>query len=239
LHLGRCRQFSVVCRIDPSMPKETRTASRVAFAVLGSTKHDSITKAVGPVPGKLQSKGGHVGDCNETADQHESEDVIQRSVVSGGACDPCMKEVPKHNCKIRRVESEEDPDGEVLTMDEWRQLCAEVDSLDDEGVRQHETEGLSSAHDGSCGERKEADISGETSHQEPSAKRARIVHHVVQVDDAMGLSALDTEVLTAEDWKQALEEVEDENECESSSDDSDGSDEEEEDELEHLGKTVG
>jgi len=229
LHLGRCRQFSVVCRIGPSMPKETRTASRVAYAVLGSTKHDSITEAVGPVPGKLQSKGGHVGDCcHEAADQHESEDVIQRSVVSGGACDPCMKEVPKHNCKILRVESEEDPDGEVLTMDEWRQLCAEVDSLDDEGVRQQETEGLSSAHDGSCGAR----------NQEPSAKRARIVYHVVQVDDAMGLSAPDTEVLTAEDWKQALEEVEDENECESSSDDSDGSDEEEEDELENLGKTV-
>ena len=45
----------------------------------------------------------------------------------------------------------------------------------------------------------------------------------MHVDDTMDLSGPDTEVLTAEDWKQALEEFEDENECENSSDDSDGS----------------
>ena len=39
----------------------------------------------------------------------------------------------------------------------------------------------------------------------------------------MDLSAPDTEVSTAGDWKQALEEFEDENNCDNSSDDSDGS----------------
>ena len=39
----------------------------------------------------------------------------------------------------------------------------------------------------------------------------------------MDLSAPDTEVSTTGDWKQALEEFEDENDCENSSDDSDGS----------------
>ena len=45
----------------------------------------------------------------------------------------------------------------------------------------------------------------------------------MHVDVTIGLSAPNTEVLTAEDWKQALEESEDENDCENSSDDSDGS----------------
>ena len=45
----------------------------------------------------------------------------------------------------------------------------------------------------------------------------------MHVDDTMDLSAPDTEVSTTGDWKQALEEFEDENDCENSSDDSDGS----------------
>ena len=45
----------------------------------------------------------------------------------------------------------------------------------------------------------------------------------MHVDDTMDLSATDTEVSTTGDWKQALEEFEDENDRENSSDDSDGS----------------
>ena len=41
-------------------------------------------------------------------------------------------------------------------------------------------------------------------------------------DVTMDFPAPDTEVSTAGDWKQALEEFEDENDCENSSDDSDG-----------------
>ena len=60
-------------------------------------------------------------------------------------------------------------------------------------------------------------------------KRACIAHHSlasgrqVHVNDTMDLSAPDTEVSTTGGWKQALEEFEDENDCENSSDDSDGS----------------
>ena len=73
-----------------------------------------------------------------------------------------------------------------------------------------------------------ADMNGETLYQEPSKQRAWITRHVfaggrqVHVDVTIGLSAPNTEVLTAEDWKQGLEKFEDENNCENSSDDSDG-----------------
>ena len=72
------------------------------------------------------------------------------------------------------MELEDDPDGEVLTMDEWKQLCVEVDRL--EGGMEHETEGSSSAYDESCC--KGPDINGETLYQEPSQKRAWTAHHV-------------------------------------------------------------
>ena len=49
----------------------------------------------------------------------------------------------ERNFQGLRMESEEDPDGEVLTMDEWTQLCVEVDRL--EGAMEHEMEGSSSA----------------------------------------------------------------------------------------------
>ena len=52
------------------------------------------------------------------------------------------KKIPKRYFQTLLAESEEDPDGEVLTMDQWRQLRAEVDRLDDEGIMQHETEGF-------------------------------------------------------------------------------------------------
>ena len=121
------------------------------------------------------------------------------------------------------------PDGEVLTMDEWKQLCVKVDRL--EGDVEHETEKSSSAYDESYADNEceGTDINGETLYQEPSKKRAWIAHHLfaggrqVHVDDTMDLSAPDTEVATAGDWMQALEEFEDENDCENSSDDSDGS----------------
>ena len=45
----------------------------------------------------------------------------------------------------------------------------------------------------------------------------------MHVDDTMDLSAPDTEFSTTGDWKQAVEEFEDENDCENSSGDSDGS----------------
>ena len=44
-----------------------------------------------------------------------------------------------------RMELEDDPDGEALTLDEWRQLCVEMDRLD--GAMEDETEGSSSACD--------------------------------------------------------------------------------------------
>ena len=132
------------------------------------------------------------------------------------------------------MELEEDPDGEVLTLDEWKQLCVEMDRL--EGAMEHETDESSSAYDESSAaydessavnEFKGTDINGETLDQEPSKKRAWTAHHVfaggrqVHFDDTMDFSAPDTEVSTAGDWKQALEEFEDENDCENSSDDSD------------------
>ena len=43
------------------------------------------------------------------------------------------------------MELEEDPDGEALTMDVWKHLCAKVDRL--EGGMEHEMDGSSSAYD--------------------------------------------------------------------------------------------
>ena len=97
-----------------------------------------------------------------------------------------------------RMESDEDPDGEVLTMYEWKQLCVEMDRL--EGAMEHETEESSSACDGSYADNecKGTDINGETLHQEASKKRGWTAHHVfaggrqVHFDDTMNLSAPDT-----------------------------------------------
>ena len=46
---------------------------------------------------------------------------------------------------VSKTQSDEDPDGEVLTMDEWKQLCVEMDRL--ESAMEHETEESSSACD--------------------------------------------------------------------------------------------
>ena len=60
-----------------------------------------------------------------------------------------------------RMESDEDPDGQVLTMDEWKQLCVEMHHLG--GGIEQETEG-SSAYDESYAENecKGTDINEET-----------------------------------------------------------------------------
>ena len=70
------------------------------------------------------------------------------------------------------MESDEDPDGDVLTMDEWNQLCLEMDRL--EGAMETETEGSSSAYDESYADNecKGTDINGETLYQEPSKKES-------------------------------------------------------------------
>ena len=49
--------------------------------------------------------------------------------------------LPKGDFQDLRMELEENPDGEVLTMDEWKHMCTKVDGL--EGGM----EGSSSAHD--------------------------------------------------------------------------------------------
>ena len=61
-----------------------------------------------------------------------------------------------------RMELEEDPDGEDLTLDEWKQLCVKVDRF--EGGMENETEESSSAYDESYADNecKETDINGET-----------------------------------------------------------------------------
>ena len=71
-----------------------------------------------------------------------------------------------------RMELEEDPDGEVLTLDEWNQLCVEMDRLG--GGMEQETEGSSSACDESYAENecKGPDINGKTLYQEPSKKES-------------------------------------------------------------------
>ena len=123
---------------------------------------------------------------------------------------------------------EQDSDGDVLTMDEWKQLCVEMDRLED--AMEDETESSSSTYDESYADNecKGTDINGETLCQEPSRKRAWNAHHLfpggqqVHIEDTMDLSASDTGVSTAGDWKQALDEFEDENDCENSSDDGDG-----------------
>ena len=97
-----------------------------------------------------------------------------------------------------------------------------------EGAMEDETEESSSTYDESSADNecKGTDINEETWYQEPPKKRT---HHLVaggrkvHVDDTMNLSATDTEASTAEDWKQVLEEFEDENDCKSSIDGSDGS----------------
>ena len=43
------------------------------------------------------------------------------------------------------MELEEDPDGQVLTKDEWTHVCAKVDRL--EGGMENEMEGSSSTYD--------------------------------------------------------------------------------------------
>ena len=81
------------------------------------------------------------------------------------------------------MELEEDPDGEVLTLDEWNQLCVEMDRLG--GGMEQETEGSSSACDESYAENecKGPDINGETLYQEPSKKRELGPHTTcLQVD---------------------------------------------------------
>ena len=96
------------------------------------------------------------------------------------------------------MELEDDPDGEVLTLDEWRQLCVEMDRL--EGAMEEYTESSSSTCDESYADNEcmGTDINGETLYQEPSKKKAWTVHHVfaggrqVHFDDTMDLSAPDT-----------------------------------------------
>ena len=48
------------------------------------------------------------------------------------------------------MESWDDPDGEVLTLNEWRQLCVEMDALED--AMEDETESSSSTYDESYAE---------------------------------------------------------------------------------------
>ena len=75
-----------------------------------------------------------------------------------------------------RMELEDDPDGEVLTLDEWRQLCVEMDRL--EGAMEEYTESSSSTCDESYADNEcmGTDINGETLYQEPSKKKAWTVH---------------------------------------------------------------
>jgi len=107
-------------------------------------------------------------------------------------------------------------------------LCVEMDRLED--AMEDETEESSSTYDESYADNqcKGFDINGETLYQEPSKRRAWNAHHLiaagrrVHFDDTIDFSAPDTEVSTAENWKQALEEFEDENDCKNNRDDSDG-----------------
>ena len=161
-------------------------------------------------------------DSDELRDDREMQDEVRRWNAQTEAT--WVKEaskLPKRDFQGIRMESDEDPDGEALSLDEWRQLRVEIDRLED-GL-EDETESSSSACDESYAENecKGTDINGETLYQEPSKRRAWNAHHLfaggrhVHFDDTI-------EVWTIGDWKQALEEFDDENDCENSSDDSDG-----------------
>ena len=162
-------------------------------------------------------------DSDELRDDREMQDEVRRWNAQTEAT--WVKEaskLPKRDFQGIRMESDEDPDGEARSLDEWRQLRVEMDWLED-GL-EDETESSSSACDESYAENecKGTDINGETLYQEPSKRRAWNAHHLfaggrhVHFDDTI-------EVWTIGDWKQALEEFDDENDCENSSDDSDGS----------------
>ena len=138
-------------------------------------------------------------DSVELREEREMQDECRRWNAQTEAA--WVKEASKLlKCDFQglRMESDEDPDGEVLTMYEWKQLCVEMDRL--EGAMEHETEESSSACDGSYGDNecKGTDINGETLHQEASKKRGWTAHHVfaggrqVHFDDTMNLSAPDT-----------------------------------------------
>ena len=161
-------------------------------------------------------------DSDELRDDREMQDEVRRWNAQTEAT--WVKEaskLPKRDFQGIRMQSDEDPDGEALTLDEWRQLRVEMDWLED-GL-EDETESSSSACDESYAENecKGTDINGETLYQEPSKRRAWNAHHLfaggrqVHFDETI-------EVWTIGDWKQALEEFKDENDCENSSDDSDG-----------------
>ena len=88
-------------------------------------------------------------DSDELREEREVQDECRRwNAQTRASAATWVKEASK---LLRRdfqgvhMESEEDPDGEVLTMDEWKQLCVKVDRL--EGGMEHETEGSSSAYD--------------------------------------------------------------------------------------------
>ena len=88
-------------------------------------------------------------DSDELREEREVQDECRRwNAQTRASAATWVKEASK---LLRRdfqgvnMESEEDPDGEVLTMDEWKQLCVKVDRL--EGGMEHETEGPSSAYD--------------------------------------------------------------------------------------------
>ena len=162
-------------------------------------------------------------DFDESDSDREMQDEVRRWNVQTEAT--WVKEASKllkRDFQGLRMESEDDPDGEALTLNEWRQLCVERDRLQD--ALEDETESSSSAYDESFAENecKGTDIDGETSYQEPSKKRALNAHHLfaggrqVHFDDTM-------QVCTIGNWKQALEEFEDESNCENSSDGSETS----------------
>ena len=125
-------------------------------------------------------------DSDELKEEREMQDECRRwNAQTRSSAATWVKEASKllkRNFQGLRMESQEDPDGEVLTMDEWKQLCAEVDCL--EGAMEHETEGSCSSYDESCADNecKGTDINGETLYQEPSKKRAWIAHTCLQAD---------------------------------------------------------
>ena len=83
-------------------------------------------------------------DSDELREEREMQDECPRWNAQTEAA--WVKEASKLlKCDFQglRMESDEDPDGEVLTMYEWKQLCVEMDRL--EGAMEHETEESSSA----------------------------------------------------------------------------------------------
>jgi len=130
--------------------------------------------------------------------------------------------------------------GAMLASDEWAHLCAEIDGLEHEGSSNLETGGASTICDTSAGDNEwdGADTATEACSSGSSAKKARLAGGVLtdlesdDVDDELETSFVGWELLCAHDWRQALEEVQDEIERASESDETDGSDESTEEEEE-------